>query len=158
MKRYECKGQLSIFDVEIPKPKPCQYGFARYVGQKVVLHVTSGTMVGTVKEIEPYYTIVDVEGKEWVGTPTTLGEFKPEPKAIHQWLRLSRHTPPEDPDKVIKVMYTWMNGKRTGECAATYEDGKINFIGIPWDIGKVEPEAWKETDYTREEYREKYGR
>lgn len=234
MKRYECKGQLSIFDLEDPQPKPCQYRFARYIGQKVVLHVTSGKVEGTIKEIEPYYTtVVDKNGQEWVGTPTTMSEYKgmtydkppvgsivyfassmtvyqakvvshydkqsprgykvetaggqrwfitksysnkdeavqeviktwhgpfdykPLPKPSYQWHRLSKNTPPEDPDKVIKVMYTYFKGKHTGECAATYENGKINFIGLPWDIGKVEPEAWKETDYTEKEYREKYGR
>lgn len=61
-----------------------RYSFPRYIGQKVVVGCYKCPGVaGFIKKIEPYYTIVSVNGKEWVGTPTTMcpfeeyhGEFK----------------------------------------------------------------------------------
>lgn len=161
MKKYECKGQLSIFDIEIPEKKT-------QLQDKSVSVVNSDKQVrqcscsGAARIVRTGNGVYITCSKCQKSTPMGYDEGKViaewEELVKPRWKRLSLHTPPEDPDKVIKVMYTWMNGKRTGECAATYEDGKIHFIGLPWDIGKVEPEAWKETDYTREEYREKYGR
>ena len=64
------KGQYSIFDYH-PKKRPCEYGFQRYIGQKVRFNQSCGDGgVHTITEIEKYYTIMD-DGM-WVGTPTTI--------------------------------------------------------------------------------------
>lgn len=72
-------GQISIFDV-LPKSRPkrpCEYGFARYIGQRVMgWHGYDGraiTGILKITEIKPYYTIaVDENGEEYALTPTTM--------------------------------------------------------------------------------------
>lgn len=67
--------QYSLFDIDTENKGPaCVYKFKRYIGQKVVFW-RDGT-VGTVREIEPYYTIVETGKKLLAGTPTTIGEVK----------------------------------------------------------------------------------
>lgn len=52
------------------KRRPCDYTWARYIGQPVRLGTTSGTVHGVIKRIEKYYTIItDQSGREWAGTP-----------------------------------------------------------------------------------------
>ena len=63
-------GQMNIFDQPREKKKPCEYGFTRYIGQKVRLH--SGE-VGTVVCIDSYYTTVKTDKGLLCGTPTTMG-------------------------------------------------------------------------------------
>lgn len=66
-------GQLSIFDLPKEKPRPCDYRWQRYIGQKVGLCCG---VTGKITQIEPYYTIIlarDTDGvmREFAGTPTT---------------------------------------------------------------------------------------
>ena len=71
-------GQLTIFDLYVGKKRPCDYRFKRYIGQTVAVHTWHDGMrkvwIGTVKRIEPYYTIVNIGGEEIVGTPTNTSE------------------------------------------------------------------------------------
>ena len=68
------EGQLSLFDIHRGPRKPCEYGFKRYIGQKVHMNITEGHVIGKVVKIEPYYTIIEVEGMgQLAGTPTTFG-------------------------------------------------------------------------------------
>lgn len=71
------KGQLSLFDIpqEKGKRKPCEYGFKRYLGQKVHISISDGDFIGEVIKIEPYYTLIKIKGYPHilVGTPTTFG-------------------------------------------------------------------------------------
>lgn len=71
------KGQLSLFDIpqEKEKRKPCEYGFKRYLGQKVHISISDGDFIGEVIKIEPYYTLIKIKGYPHilVGTPTTFG-------------------------------------------------------------------------------------
>lgn len=65
----QTEGQLSIFDLHFgEKKKPCDYSFQRYIGQEVGLLCG---VHGKITEIEPYYTIVSVNGEEYAGTPST---------------------------------------------------------------------------------------
>ena len=66
-------GQISIFDFRRTneKLKPCEYGFVRYIGQKVWLNGE----IKTIAEIEPYYKIT-ADGL--VGTPSTIYPVKEE--------------------------------------------------------------------------------
>lgn len=68
-------GQLSIFDIHLPKStkSPCDYDWKRYIGQKVYVCVTSGDYIGVITEIAPYYTTIEVEELDCLlaGTPTT---------------------------------------------------------------------------------------
>lgn len=66
------RGQYSIFDIQPERKRPCDYPFKRYIGQKVVLYVTSGVYKGVVEEIETYYTVVKCKGCHMVGTPSTM--------------------------------------------------------------------------------------
>lgn len=64
-------GQFSIFDVGIKQDrrKPCEYAFARYIGQKVA----TNRYVGTICKIEPYYThIRTADGEVVAGSPHDL--------------------------------------------------------------------------------------
>ena len=63
-------GQYSIFDIN-QKTRPWEYGWQRYIGQKVDIGNEDGERVGTITEIQPYYTIINVDGRLYVGTPTT---------------------------------------------------------------------------------------
>lgn len=71
------KGQLSLFDIpqEKGKRKPCEYGFKRYLGQKVHISISDGDFIGEVIKIESYYTLIKIKGYPHilVGTPTTFG-------------------------------------------------------------------------------------
>lgn len=63
------EGQLSIFDL-VKEVKPCVYRFKRYIGQRVEFWREG--IVGTITEIEPYYTTVATDYGEYIGTPTTI--------------------------------------------------------------------------------------
>lgn len=71
------EGQLSIFDIQNPQQRrrPCDYGFKRYLGQKVHISISEGDFIGEVIKIEPYYTHIQVSGYPHIlaGTPTTFG-------------------------------------------------------------------------------------
>lgn len=71
------KGQLSLFDIpsEKGKKKPYEYGFKRYIGQKVHISISEGDFIGEVVKIEPYYTEIKIKGYPHIlaGTPTTFG-------------------------------------------------------------------------------------
>lgn len=62
-------GQISIFTGAVENRRPCDYGFDRYIGQKV--QFISG-ITGTVTEIHDYYTFCETDQGEMVGTPTTI--------------------------------------------------------------------------------------
>ena len=62
-------GQYSIFN---EKGKPYSYSFERYIGQKVEFWRDNPPTIGTIKRIEPYYTIVEVNGREWAGINVTI--------------------------------------------------------------------------------------
>ena len=70
-------GQYTIFDSGKPEA-PCEYAFKRYIGQTVIFanphHALYG-LVGEVVKILPYYTIVNVNGRRYAGTPY---DIKPE--------------------------------------------------------------------------------
>lgn len=63
-------GQLTVYDLG-KKKRPCEYSFQRYIGQRVRLHCTEGTIEGVIEKIEPYYTYIKAEDKElyYAGTP-----------------------------------------------------------------------------------------
>ena len=63
-------GQYSIWDylTDQKNPKPCEYSFLRYIGQKVSI----GGTIGIIEEIEDYYTIVDAGDRYMIGTPTNM--------------------------------------------------------------------------------------
>ena len=63
-------GQYSIWDylTDQNNPKPCEYSFLRYIGQKVSI----GGTIGIIEEIEDYYTIVDAGDRYMIGTPTNM--------------------------------------------------------------------------------------
>lgn len=71
-KDEQLAGQMSIFDI-MPKdedPKPCEYSFQRYVGQRVQL---SNGEYGKIMTIEDYYTTVEGDnGRYMIGTPSTM--------------------------------------------------------------------------------------
>ncbi len=74
----EMKGQYSMFDLTPLPNAPCNYKFQRYIGQKVrmMIDVYPVKIVhGVITKIDTaYYTTVDVDGKEYVGTPYNLSE------------------------------------------------------------------------------------
>lgn len=67
-------GQYSIWDylTDQKNPKPCEYSFLRYIGQKVSI----GGTIGIIEEIEDYYTIVDAGDRYMIGTPTNMCPIK----------------------------------------------------------------------------------
>lgn len=65
-------GQYSLFDIHTEKLKPCHYRFQRYMGQKVKLHIANRILVGKIIEIDKYYTMIEVDGRTWAGTPTNV--------------------------------------------------------------------------------------
>lgn len=71
-------GQLSIFDDMVPEGRPCKYAFRRYIGQRVRLMIGAypGRILhGVITRIDnEYYTTIEVDGKEYVGTPYDLSE------------------------------------------------------------------------------------
>lgn len=61
-------------DIEYIKTnKPFEYKFIRKVGMEVCFN---NGRKGKIKKIETYYTIIDVNGQEFVGTPTTIFPLK----------------------------------------------------------------------------------
>lgn len=56
-------GQLSIFDLPKQKKRPCDYGFQRYIGQRVY---TRKQGIRTIEGIAPYYTYLS---GDLIGTP-----------------------------------------------------------------------------------------
>lgn len=60
------QGQYSIFDIN-EKKRPCEYSWQRYIGQKVIVC----GVLGVIKDIEAYYTIVEANDRLYAGTPTT---------------------------------------------------------------------------------------
>ena len=70
-------GQYTIFDSGERK-EPHDYPFRRYIGQTVAFvnpnHALYG-LIGEIVEILPYYTIVNVNGRRYAGTPY---DIKPE--------------------------------------------------------------------------------
>ena len=53
----------------MPKKRPCEYSFKRYIGQKII--VQNGE-IGKIVKIEPYYTFVETKKCIWAMTPTTI--------------------------------------------------------------------------------------
>lgn len=66
----EREGQYSIFDA-VPKRKPCEYRFQRYIGQ----WVRDSHGVHQIAEIEHYYTIYT---DRMVGTPHDMRPLEEE--------------------------------------------------------------------------------
>ena len=69
------KGQLTIYDIPKDKPKPCDYKFQRYIGQKVKFvgkYSRNRDLTGHIVEIFPYYTYVQTVKDVLVGTPYDL--------------------------------------------------------------------------------------
>ena len=64
-------GQYKLDSYQISEKRwPCNYAWARYIGQPVRIGTTSETVHGIITRIERYYTIIkDRSGREWVGTP-----------------------------------------------------------------------------------------
>lgn len=64
------EGQMSIFDTNKQRLRPCDYSFERYIGQTVRMR---GGAVGKITKIDSYYTSVeDVRGVVYAGTPSTI--------------------------------------------------------------------------------------
>lgn len=67
-------GQYTIDGIRTGD-KPCDYAFARYIGQRVRVwdFGDKQAILGRIKEIEPYYTMVMTDdGDELVATPYNL--------------------------------------------------------------------------------------
>lgn len=69
-------GQYKLDSYQISeKRRPCDYAWARYIGQPVRI----GTVHGIITRIERYYTIIkDRSGREWAGTPYNTAPDKRE--------------------------------------------------------------------------------
>jgi len=66
-------GQLSLFDLH-EKKRPCDYGFQRYIGQRVG---TRDHGLCTITKIDTYYTdIRSTKGERLVGTPYDIWPAK----------------------------------------------------------------------------------
>ena len=61
------QGQYSVFD---QYTSGARYNFKRYLGQRV--RFWRDDIEGVIVAIEPYYTIVEADGREMAGTPTTI--------------------------------------------------------------------------------------
>lgn len=77
----QIEGQMSLFDIhnETEKRKPFEYGFKRYIGQRVMFNrvMFNDALVGEITEIGPYYTTVKTDdGEVLAGTPTTIAPLK----------------------------------------------------------------------------------
>lgn len=69
------KGQLTIYYIPKDKPRPCDYKFQRYIGQKVKFvgkYSCHKDWTGHIVEIFPYYTYVQTAQGVLVGTPYDL--------------------------------------------------------------------------------------
>ena len=69
------KGQLTIYDIPKDKPRPCDYKFQRYIGQKVKFvgkYSRHKDWTGHIVEIFPYYTYVQTVKGVLIGTPYDL--------------------------------------------------------------------------------------
>lgn len=66
--------QFSLFDIpeEAGKVKPFEYNWKRFVGQKVRIL----GKVGTIVEVDRYYTYIVAGGQTLAGTPTTCAPFE----------------------------------------------------------------------------------
>lgn len=69
------QGQMSLFDIhpKDEKPRPCDYKFKRYIGQKVRYSgnaADQGKCIHVITAFEQYYTVLD-DG-EWIGTPYNI--------------------------------------------------------------------------------------
>lgn len=73
--------QLTLFDInpglaDGTRNRPCDYRFQRSIGQRVRMmfgpYADHDIRVGTIKKIEPYFTTVVINGKEYAGTPYSL--------------------------------------------------------------------------------------
>ena len=63
--------QLNLFDYQ-GKQRPCDYGWNRYIGQRVKILETTGIIV----DFGPYYTHIKTADGFLVGTPTTCSPIK----------------------------------------------------------------------------------
>lgn len=81
--KYECDGQLDIFDIGIETDdRPCRYKWHRYVGQRVVCCGKPGVITNIDSQ---YYTEVHTDDKQILaGTPTTCYPEKEEKKNCSQ--------------------------------------------------------------------------
>lgn len=59
-------GQMTIFDTGHAQ-RPCDYTFQRFIGQTVEFWRTG--IVGRIIAIEPYYTYIQTDRGEMIGTP-----------------------------------------------------------------------------------------
>lgn len=64
-------GQYKLYSYQTSeKRRPCDYTWARYIGQPVRCGFTGEVVHGVITRIEKYYTIIkDRSGREWAGTP-----------------------------------------------------------------------------------------
>ena len=67
----EITGQITMFDAPEKASRPCDYRFARYVGQRVRRWRTGE--IRRITEIKPYYTYLD-DGS--VATPYDICEIE----------------------------------------------------------------------------------
>lgn len=68
----QIQGQLSLFDTPAFEGKPYSYNFKRYIGQRVYATFGEKGKVYTVKEIEPYYTIITDGHRYYAGINVTI--------------------------------------------------------------------------------------
>lgn len=150
-KNFQCDGQLDIFSIEVEPPKQRAQLQNKSINveqsDEDLYQCVCGHKARIVKSGVGCYITCSYCGKS---TPMgyneemVKAEWSHMAKAKPQWHRLERSKPPED--SYVKVMYSWSlyrQGDRTGECAAQYRAGKFYFIQLPWDIGRVVPEAWR---------------
>ena len=76
-KDYQCDGQLNLWDYVAsitPEPKPYEYNFERYVGQKVWCYLTDydEPQIGEIIAFDHYYTEVKVHYEEYALTNLTV--------------------------------------------------------------------------------------
>jgi len=66
-KDYQCDGQLNLWDYAAsitPEPKPYEYDFERYIGQKVKISIQGETKFGKITSFDHYYTEVETDDEE----------------------------------------------------------------------------------------------
>lgn len=74
-------GQISVWDYLTsitPKRKPYEYSFQRHIGQRIEIYLQGDMKIGIITEIDPYYTIVSVDGEEFVGTALNVYPYETE--------------------------------------------------------------------------------
>lgn len=73
--------QLNIFDAS-SEGRPCDYRFMRYKGQRVYLRLGAGNsariLEGVITQIKPYYTYIETDDGELIGTPTNVRPIEDE--------------------------------------------------------------------------------